>query len=624
MEEESASYGDIIVSISERKVCPDYIIQKLHINHVSKNTKTCKSLVNNCKPSPLKDFTLNLSKKGNNIVDASCTGPDELNGPEKHYTLKWDGNNEQTSNTCKFEVDNLSFLKTYTFHVSVSNGEHSSDTKSETISTKYNTKAVIGFLAFLIIVTVVALLLVLYKIYILNRKNSSAGVGRTGTYIGIDAMLEGLEVEGRVDVYGYIAKLRRQRCLMVQVEAQYILIHHALVEYVQFGETEVFVSELPNYLSQLKKKDPLSDPSLLEAEFQRLPLYKNWQNQKAGRKQENAEKNRNASVIPYDYNRVLFKHEEEGNRECEQDVDSSDGDSDCEEEPNKYINASFIPSYWVQNGIIATQGPLPETIGDFWNMVYQKKVKVIVMLTDNQELCAPYWQEDKMTYDNITVELKDTSRSPSYTTRAFDISHVKRKESRKVFQYQYHKWDSSDLPETPQDLITMIQNLKQKFSSQDGAEAHLINKGKSVPLVVHCGDGSKQTGVFCALLNLLECAETEGVIDVFQVVKALRRARTEMISSFEGYQFLYDAIASLYPAQNGQLQNAQCHEQITNTQNEVKKEEGSNSLESDFQLMSHESGNDAEMCDDFKAKDTSREAESSINGPTNPVLSGMA
>ncbi|XP_070795419.1 receptor-type tyrosine-protein phosphatase C [Pituophis catenifer annectens] len=820
------------------------------------------------KPSPLRNFEVNIAGDGNNIVDVSCEGPDELNGPGKVYILKWNGGETKNSSTCKFKVDNLSFLKTYTFQVSVSNGHYSTEPILEDITTKYNTKAVIGFLAFLIIVTVLALLLVLYKIYILNRKNSrdeeegvrlvtrdderhmknidpipaellweayktkiadegrlfldefqsiprvfskypikearkpynqnknryidilpydynrvelksspgeqgydyinasyidgfkemkkyiaaqgpkeetiddfwrmiweqkativvmvtrceegskikcakywpsmeeetasygdiivsinerkvcpdyiiqklhinhrrdkssgrdvthiqftswpdhgvpddphlllklrrrvnilsnffsgpivvhcSAGVGRTGTYIGIDAMLEGLEAEGRVDVYGYIAKLRRQRCLMVQVEAQYILIHHALVEYVQFGETEVFVSELPNYLSQLKKKDSLSDPSLLEAEFQRLPLYRNWQNQKVGRKPENTQKNRSATVIPYDYNRVLFKHEEEGNRESEQDVDSSDEDSDCEEEPNKYINASFIPSYWVQNGIIATQGPLPETIGDFWNMIYQKKVKVIAMLTDNQELCAQYWQEEKMTYDNITVELKDSNCSPSYTIRAFDITHVKRKDSRKVFQYQYHKWDSSALPETPQDLITMIQSLKQKFSTQVAAEANVTNKNKNVPLVVHCGDGSKQTGVFCALLNLLECAETEDVIDVFQVVKALRRARTEMISSFEGYQFLYDTVASLYPAQNGQLQNAQRHEQITNIQNEVKKEEESNSLESDVQLMSHENGNDAERCDDFKAKDTSREAESSVNGPTNPVLSDMA
>ncbi|KAM3841328.1 receptor-type tyrosine-protein phosphatase C isoform 2-T2 [Vipera latastei] len=839
-------------------------------NHLQLEGKACivSNMTQPTKPSPLKNFDLILSNDGNNIVEVFCMGPDELNGPHKRYILKWDGDGEKNSSNCKFKVDKLSFLKTYTFTVLVSNGHYFSEPISKEITTKYDTKAVIGFLAFLIIVTVLALLLVLYKIYILNRKNTrdeeegvslvtrdderhmknidpipaellwetykrkiadegrlfldefqsiprvfskypikearktfnqnknryidilpydynrvelasspgeqgydyinasyidgfkemrkyiaaqgpkeetiddfwrmiweqkativvmvtrceegskikcakywptmeaetasygdiivsineckvcpdyiiqklhinhrrdkssgrdvthiqftswpdhgvpddphlllklrrrvntlsnffsgpivvhcSAGVGRTGTYIGIDAMLEALEAEGRVDVYGYIVKLRRQRCLMVQVEAQYILIHHALVEYVQFGETEVFVSELPNYLSQLKKKDSPNDPSLLEAEFQRLPLYRNWQNQKAGRKEENRQKNRSSTVIPYDYNRVLFKHEEEGSRESELDADSSEEDSDCEEEPNKYINASFVPSYWTQNGIIATQGPLPETIGDFWNMVYQKKVKVIVMLTDNQELCAQYWHEEKMTYDNITVELKDSSCSPNYTIRAFDITHVKRKDNRKVFQYQYHKWDSSALPETPQDLTTMIQNLKQKFSTQDAAEANMTNKIRNVPLVVHCGDGSKQTGVFCALLNLLECAETEGVIDVFQVVKALRRARPEMVSSFEDYQFLYDTIASLYPAQNGQLQNAQCHEQITNIQKEANKEEENNSLESDFHLMSQENGDDAEMCVDFKGKDTSREAESSFNGPTNPVLSDMA
>lgn len=126
----------------------------------------------------------------------------------------------------------------------------------------------------------------------------SAGVGRTGTYIGIDAMLEGLEAENKVDVYGYVVKLRRQRCLMVQVEAQYILIHQALVEYNQFGETEVNLSELHPYLHNMKKRDPPSEPSPLEAEFQRLPSYRSWRTQHIGNQEENKSKNRNSNVIP--------------------------------------------------------------------------------------------------------------------------------------------------------------------------------------------------------------------------------------------------------------------------------------------------------------------------------------
>lgn len=45
-------------------------------------------------------------------------------------------------------------------------------------------------------------------------------------------------------------------------------------------------------------------------------------------------------------------------------------------------------------------------------------------------------------------------------------------------------------------------------------------------------DGSQQTGVFCALMTILESAEIEEVIDVFQVVKSLRRTRLGMVSTF--------------------------------------------------------------------------------------------
>ncbi|XP_010125304.1 PREDICTED: receptor-type tyrosine-protein phosphatase C [Chlamydotis macqueenii] len=451
----------------------------------------------------------------------------------------------------------------------------------------------------------------------------SAGVGRTGTYIGIDAMLEGLDAEGRVDVYGYVVKLRRQRCLMVQVESQYILIHQALVEYNQYGETEVSLSELHSYLNNLKRKDPPGDPSLLEAEFQRLPSYKGWRSQNTGKREENQSKNRNANIIPYDFNRVPIRHEDECNKEGDHNSeDSSDEDSDCEES-SKYINASFITGYWGPKAMIATQGPLQETISDFWQMIVQRKVKVIVMLTElkegDQELCAQYWGEAKQTYDGIEVQMTDVSCCPGYTIRAFDVTHLKTKETQKVYQYQYHKWSGLDVPENPKDLVSMILNLKQKIPARPATEDN--RSARSVPLVIHCRDGSQQTGVFCALMTLLESAEIEGAIDVFQVVKALRRTRLGVVSTFEHYQFLYDTIASTYPAQNGQIKKNSKQEDKVEYCSEVEKTDQETDLITVHLTPSEPEENEhSEVCDDSKATESTKGTESSTNGPTTPVL----
>ncbi|XP_054020936.1 receptor-type tyrosine-protein phosphatase C [Dryobates pubescens] len=450
----------------------------------------------------------------------------------------------------------------------------------------------------------------------------SAGVGRTGTYIGIDAMLEGLDAEGRVDVYGYVVKLRRQRCLMVQVESQYILIHQALVEYNQYGETEVSLSELHSYLKNLKRKDPPSDPSLLEAEFQRLPSYKGWRTQNTGNREENKSKNRNTNIIPYDFNRVPVRQEDERSKEGEHDSDnSSDEESDCEES-SRYINASFITGYWGPKAMIATQGPLQETISDFWQMVFQRKVKVIVMLTElkegEQELCAQYWGEEKQTYNDIEVQMTDASSCPGYTIRAFDITHLKMKETQKVYQYQYHKWSGLDVPENPKDLVSMILHLKERVPVRAATED---KSTRSVPLVVHCRDGSQQTGVFCALMTLLESAEIEEVIDVFQVVKSLRRSRLGVVSTFEQYQFLYDSIASTYPAQNGQIKkNSEQKDKVEFCSEVEKPDQETDLITIDLTSSTPEEKEPSERCDESKAADSTKGTESSSNGPTAPVL----
>uniref|UniRef100_A0AAQ5ZR26 Receptor-type tyrosine-protein phosphatase C n=1 Tax=Amphiprion ocellaris TaxID=80972 RepID=A0AAQ5ZR26_AMPOC len=382
----------------------------------------------------------------------------------------------------------------------------------------------------------------------------SAGVGRTGTYIGIDAMMEGLEAENRVDIYGYVVRLRRQRCLMVQVEAQYILIHQALLEHNQFGETEISLSELHSTLSTLKQRNSDNESTLMEDEFDRLPTFKNWRTFNTGITEENKKKNRSSSVIPYDYNRVLLKLDEGRSRDSDPDEQDEEDSSDEEDEDStKYINASHIDGYWGPRALITAQTPLTDTVDDFWSMVYQKKASAIVMLSDCSEgdkvPKSVYWDEDKKTFGEIEVEVASTDTCPAFIRRNMLIRHVKRKESRLVKHFQFLKWESSELPEKPQDLTDMIKDIKHNCGGSKSQRSMLT--------VVHCNDGSSRCGVFCALWNLLDSAETEKLVDVFQVVKTLRKERQGMLSKPEHYQFLYSALEGVFPVQNGEVKPVQ-------------------------------------------------------------------
>ncbi|XP_033937785.1 receptor-type tyrosine-protein phosphatase C isoform X1 [Pseudochaenichthys georgianus] len=401
----------------------------------------------------------------------------------------------------------------------------------------------------------------------------SAGVGRTGTYIGIDAMMECLEAEGRVDIYGYVVRLRRQRCLMVQVEAQYILIHQALLEHNQFGETETTVSELHSTLSTLKQKNSSSEPTLLEDEFERLPIYKNWRTFNKGLTEENKKKNRFTSVIPYDYNRVLLKLDEGRSRDSDPDDDEEEEESSDEEEEDSsmYINASHIDGYWGPQNFIAAQTPLPDTMADFWLMVYQKKTSAIVMLSESsEESNSIYWDKDKKTFGDLEVEVESTDTSPTFITRNMLLRHVKRKETRSVKQFQFLTWSNNELPEKAQELTDMIKDIKQSCGG--------VQSQRNSPVVVHCNNGSSRSGMFCALWNLLDSAETEKLMDVFQVAKTLRKERQGMLSNLEQYQFLYEALEGVFPVQNGELKAVQASSvdsvQVVNETKAAEKPEG--------------------------------------------------
>ncbi|XP_023195316.1 receptor-type tyrosine-protein phosphatase C isoform X2 [Xiphophorus maculatus] len=455
----------------------------------------------------------------------------------------------------------------------------------------------------------------------------SAGVGRTGTYIGIDAMMEGLEAEGRMDIYGYVVQLRRQRCLMVQVEAQYILIHQALLEHNQFGETEIALSELHSMLNTLKQKNSDSEPTLMEEEFERLPSFKNWRTCNIGMTEENKKMNRSSSVIPYDYNRVLLRTGEDNSQDSEVDDEEPEDSSDEEDEDSiRYINASHINGYWGSRSLIAAQDPLPDSFTDFWLMVHQKKLSTIVMLSEHKEDGEPlYWRKEKETFGDFEVEVSSTEITPVFITRTMLVRHVKRKDSRQVKHFQFLKWEGTGLPEKPQELVDMAKEVQRSCVG---------SKSQRMPILVHCNDGSTRSGIFCGLWNLLDSAETEKLVDVFQVVKTLRKDRKGMITSLEQYQFLYKALEGAFPVQNGEVKQvksaAVASVEIVNEtkageaeaekQPEEKKAEEPDSTTSSNQQAEAESTplvaeSEKEKKEEEPAKESTPQEESS-NGPT--------
>uniref|UniRef100_A0A672KF07 Receptor-type tyrosine-protein phosphatase C n=1 Tax=Sinocyclocheilus grahami TaxID=75366 RepID=A0A672KF07_SINGR len=449
----------------------------------------------------------------------------------------------------------------------------------------------------------------------------SAGVGRTGTYIGIDAMIESLEAVGRVDIYGYVAKLRRQRCLMVQVEAQYILIHTALIEHNQFGETEISLSEFHSALNTLKQKDG-SDPSLLEMEFQKLPKFKKWRTFNTGSSEDNKKKNRYSDVIPYDFNRVLFRLDIEGNQTSDPE-DEDEYSSDEEEESNEYINASFIAGYWCHKSLIAAQGPLPNTTAEFLLMLYQQQTKTLVMLTDCQEdgndYCYQYWGDEKKTFGDMEIEVKKTESFPMYVRRRLEIQSTKKTDVLEVDQYQFLKWKGRELPENAQELIEMIRVIRENGNYDNS------RMNRNIPMVVHCNNGSSRTGIFCALWNLLDSAYTEKLVDVFHVIKNLRKERQRIVETIEQYQFLYTALEGAFPVQNGAVKTPPANDttqvinETTALLDEPNSPSGADQREAEESQSAESSEQEAKESSTAEAPPAEGEKPSTTNGPAATV-----
>ncbi|XP_037643859.1 receptor-type tyrosine-protein phosphatase S-like isoform X8 [Sebastes umbrosus] len=348
----------------------------------------------------------------------------------------------------------------------------------------------------------------------------SAGVGRTGCFIVIDAMLERIRHERTVDIYGHVTLMRSQRNYMVQTEDQYSFIHEALLEAVACGNTEVAARSLYSYMQKLSKVEPGEHITGMELEFKRLANTKAHTSRFVTANLPcNKFKNRLVNIMPYETTRV-----------CLQPIRGLEG--------SDYINASYIDGYRQQRGYIATQGPLAETTEDFWRMLWEHNSTIVVMLTKLREMgrvgekCHQYWPAERSArYQYFVVDPMAEYNMPQYILREFKVTDARDGQSRTVRQFQFTDWPEQGVPKSGEgfiDFIGQVHKTKEQFG-QDG------------PISVHCSAGVGRTGVFITLSIVLERMRYEGAVDIFQTVKMLRTQRPAMVQTEDEYQFCYQA-----------------------------------------------------------------------------------
>ncbi|KAJ8560222.1 hypothetical protein K7X08_004280 [Anisodus acutangulus] len=231
----------------------------------------------------------------------------------------------------------------------------------------------------------------------------------------------------------------------------------------------------------------------------------------------NISKNRYTDVLPFDNNRVVLDPSARG-----------------------YINASFIKISESVSQFIATQGPLPHTFEDFWEMIIQNRCPVILMLTqlvDNYKIvkCGDYFPADDgpRKFGNICIVTKwiKTSQA-SLILRCLEVNYIESKEPPLcVLHIQYPDWPDHGVPK---DTLAVREILKQISSVPPSLG----------PIVVHCSAGIGRTGTYCAIHNTIQriLVGDMSALDLVNTITIFRSQRIGMVQTMEQYLFCYDAI----------------------------------------------------------------------------------
>ncbi|XP_013996419.1 receptor-type tyrosine-protein phosphatase S isoform X15 [Salmo salar] len=275
------------------------------------------------------------------------------------------------------------------------------------------------------------------------------------------------------------------------------------------------ITELAEHTEMLKANDSLR----LSQEYESIDPGQQftWEHSNL---EVNKPKNRYANVIAYDHTRVVLAPIE----------GSSPGILGSD-----YINANYIDGYRKQNAYIATQGPLAETFGDFWRMVWEQRAASVVMMTRLEEKsrikCDQYWPtRGTETYGMTQVTILDTMELATFCVRTFSLQKNGCNERREVRQFQFTAWPDHGVPEYPTPFLAFLRRVKA------------CNPPDAGPVIAHCSAGVGRTGCFIVIDGMLERIRHERTTDIYGHVTLMRSQRNYMVQTEDQYGFIHEAL----------------------------------------------------------------------------------